>query len=70
MSVNFPPNHDPITEPIPKKAKIEPISVSESPMSFLRYNDKNGMTMVPALFTNDISARNQISFDNPWNEAM
>ena len=70
MSVNFPPSQDPITEPIPKKAKIEPISVSVSPISFFKYNDKNGITIVPALFTSEMSERNHISFDNPLNESM
>ena len=42
MSVNRPPNHDPITEPKPKALITQPTSLMVKSKSSLRYNDKKG----------------------------
>ena len=70
MSVSFPPDQDPITDPIPKQAKMVPISFSEKPISFLRYNDKKGMTIAPALFTSEIREIYQISLESPLKDSI
>lgn len=69
-SVNLPPIHVPITEPKPKALIIQLTCSKEKVRSSVRYNDKNGMTIVPDLLTNVISASHQTSVDRPLNVLM
>lgn len=65
VSVNLPPSHDPTTEPKPKAVMIQPTSLNEKFKLFDKYNDKNGMTIVPALLMSVIKASHQTSVESP-----
>lgn len=68
--MSLPPIQDPATEPKPKMLNIQPTFDKLNPRSLLRYNDKNGMTIVPALLINVISASHQTSGESPLNVFM
>lgn len=70
MSVSLPPNQVPTTEPKPKKDIIQPTCGIEKLRLLLRYNDKNGITIVPALLIKVINDNHQTSLDSPLNVFM
>ena len=60
----------PLTEPAPKQLMIQPTWSKLKPMSFVRYKDMNGTTMVPARFTKVMKVSNQIPRLKPANDDL
>lgn len=67
-SVNSPPNQVPPTDPRPKAVSIHPTSdnVNESPS--VKYNERKGITMLPARLISVIAANHQTSEDKSEKE--
>jgi len=65
LSVNLPPSQEPMTEPKPKAVIIHPTSLNEKFKLFVRYKDRNGITIVPALLIRVIKASHHTSVERP-----